>query len=88
LYAERNRGGVGIVTGFGSLLMTAYNMDDWKMNNKKTPFIEAWYLSGCVGSVVGVANAVMAFMPWTALAFYGSVLPVWAVRKLKELQQK
>jgi hypothetical protein len=78
--------GTGIATGFGSLVLTAYNMDDWKVNSsdRRTPFVEAWYLSGCVGSVVGLANAAMAFMPWTALAFYGTGLPVWAVRKWKQ----
>ncbi len=76
--------GMGIATGFGGLVLTAYHMDDWKVDDKyrRTPFIQAWYLSGCVGSVVGLANAAMAYMPWTAIAFYGTGLPVWAVRKI------
>lgn len=78
----------GVSTGFGSMILTAYHMDDWKVDDKdrRTPFIHAWYMSGSVGFVVGFVNSIVVYMPWTAIAFYGTGVPVWAVRKYKSVK--
>lgn len=70
----------GISTGFGSMLLTAYHMDD---KDRRTPFIHAWYMSGSVGFVVGFVSSIVVYMPWTAIAFFGTGVPVWVVRKYK-----
>lgn len=74
---------LGITTGLAATVLTAYHMDDLTLKKERTPFIEAWYVSTCVGCVVGVANYVALYSPWTVLAFYGTGVPVWAVRKWK-----
>ncbi len=74
----------GVATGIASTVLTAYYMDDLTVKKKeRTPFIEAWYISACVGCLAGLANTVAMSSPWTAIAFYGTGVPVWAVRKWK-----
>ena len=78
---------LGITTGFAATVLSAYHMDGFILKKEHTPFIEAWYVSTCIGCVAGLANCVAMCTPWTAMAFYGTGVPVWAVRKWKKDRQ-
>ncbi len=72
--------GFGVATGLVGTIMTAYYMDE-------ASFVSTWYMSACVGYVSAMMNAAAMYTPWGALAFYGTGVPVWAVRKWKNTQK-